>query len=302
MLLYVKNLHLRIGACLPCSGTQASRRKLLLSPCRADVGSAKTRRVHRPAEAGFSFVEPRPKRATDIKKGACAAAEFCGAQAPFLRFWPCRVEEGAFPRRVGFTASAAGCVGHRSPSVSHLRYSRLDASLRSRPLAAANGRLPACVRAARRPVCSGFSRMARERPASVSEPALVPRRCGRLCRSRQADRFLPVLRVSAAQGADACFAAGADLRGAVWASANEEKSAAVKDGRQFPNCAAARPPRRKAGKKPDMAACVHAPQAQASWAGLFPTRAKPAGFPKGKWCASGGASDEISGRYAFSRL
>lgn len=156
MLLYVKNLHLRIGACLPCSGTQASRRKLLLSPCRADVGSAKTRRVHRPAEAGFSFVEPRPKRATDIKKGACAAAEFCGAQAPFLRFWPCRVGEGAFPRRVSFTASAAGCVGHRSPSVSHLRYSRLDASLRSRPLAAANGRLPACVRAARRPVCSGF--------------------------------------------------------------------------------------------------------------------------------------------------
>lgn len=141
MLLYVKNLHLRIGACLPCSGTQASRRKLLLSPCRADVGSAKTRRVHRPAEAGFSFVEPRPKRATDIKKGACAAAEFCGAQAPFLRFWPCRVGEGAFPRRVGFTASAAGCVGHRSPSVSHLRYSRLEASLRSRPFAAANGRL-----------------------------------------------------------------------------------------------------------------------------------------------------------------
>lgn len=44
-----------------------------LSPCRADVGSAKTRRVHRPAEAGFSFVEPRPKRATDIKKGACFA-------------------------------------------------------------------------------------------------------------------------------------------------------------------------------------------------------------------------------------
>ncbi len=152
MLLYVKNLHLRIGACLPCSGTQASRRKLLLSPCRADVGSAKTRRVHRPAEAGFSFVEPRPKRATDIKKGACAAAEFCGAQAPFLRFWPCRVGEGAYPRRVGFTASAAGCVGHRSPSVSQLRYSRLDASLRSRPFAAANGRLPACVRAARRPV------------------------------------------------------------------------------------------------------------------------------------------------------
>ena len=152
MLLYVKNLHLRIGACLPCSGTQASRRKLLLSPCRADVGSAKTRRVHRPAEAGFSFVEPRPKRATDIKKGACAAAEFCGAQAPFLHFWPCRVGEGAYPRRVGFTASAAGCVGHRSPSVSHLRYSRLDASLRSRPFAAAHGRLPACVRAARRPV------------------------------------------------------------------------------------------------------------------------------------------------------
>lgn len=150
--------------------------------------------------------------------------------------------------------------------------------------------------------CSGFSRMARERPASVSEPALVPQRCGRLCRSRQADRLLPVLRVSAAQGADACFAAGADLRGAVWASANEEKSAAVKDGRQFPNCAAARPPRRKAGKKPDMAACVYAPQAQASWAGLFPTRAKPVRIPKGKWCASGGASDEISGRYAFSRL
>ncbi len=180
MLLYVKNLHLRIGACLPCSGTQASRRKLLLSPCRADVGSAKTRRVHRPAEAGFSFVEPRPKRATDIKKGACAAAEFCGAQAPFLRFWPCRVGEGAYSRRMGFTASAAGCVGHRSPSVSHLRYSRLDASLR--------------------PVCSGFSRMARERPASVSESALVLRRFGRLCCSRQADRFLPVLRVSAAHG------------------------------------------------------------------------------------------------------
>lgn len=131
---------------------RASRRKLLLSPCRADVGSAKTRRVHRPAEAGFSFVEPRPKRATDIKKGACAAAEFCGAQAPFLRFWPCRVGEGAFPRRVGFTASAAGCVGHRSPSVSHLRYSRLEASLRSRPFAAATAGLPACVRAARRPV------------------------------------------------------------------------------------------------------------------------------------------------------
>ena len=130
----------------------------------------------------------------------------------------------------------------------------------------------------------------------------LPRRCGRLCRSRQADRFLPVLRVSAAQSADACFAAGADLRGAVWASANEAKSAAVKDGRQFPSCAAARPPRRKAGKKPDMAACVYAPQAQALRAGVSPTRAKPAGFPKGKWCASGGASDEISGRYAFSRL
>ena len=112
-----------------------------------------------------------------------------------------------------------------------------------------------------------FSRMARERSASVSEPALVLRRCGRLCRSRQADRLLPVLRVSAAQGADACFAAGADLRGAVWASANEAKSAAVKDGRQFPNCAAARPPRRKAGKKPDMAACAYALQAQALWAG-----------------------------------
>lgn len=73
MLLYVKNLHLRIGACLPCSGTQGLPPQAALSPCRADVGSAKTRRVHRPAEAGFSFVEPRPKRATDIKKGACFA-------------------------------------------------------------------------------------------------------------------------------------------------------------------------------------------------------------------------------------
>lgn len=283
-MLYVKNLHLRIGACLPCSGTQASRRKLLLSPCRADVGSAKTRRVHRPAEAGFSFVEPRPKRATDIKKGACAAAEFCGAQAPFLRFWPCRVGEGAFPRRVGFTASAAGCVGHRSPSVSHLRYSRLEASLRSRAgSAAANGRA-ARLRASS--AAAGFAPAFPVWRGNGPLPFRNQRLCrgvaAGLCRSRQADRFLPVLRVSAAQGADACFAAGADLRGAVWASANEEKSAAVKDGRQFPNCAAARPPRRKAGKKPDMAACVHAPQAQASWAGLFPTRAKPAGFSERK--------------------
>ena len=207
MLLYVKNLHLRIGACLPCSGTQASRRKLLLSPCRADVGSAKTRRVHRPAEAGFSFVEPRPKRATDIKKGACAAAEFCGAQAPFLRFWPCRVGEGAYPRRVGFTASAAGCVGHRSPSVSHLRYSRLDASLRSRPFAAANGRLPACVRAARRlillrlfPYGAGTARFrfgtgfrgaaagyaAADRPTAFCRSCACPQHRARTLASRQA--------------------------------------------------------------------------------------------------------------------
>ena len=266
MLLYVKNLHLRIGACLPCSGTQASRRKLLLSPCRADVGSAKTRRVHRPAEAGFSFVEPRPKRATDIKKGACAAAEFCGAQAPFLRFWPCRVGEGAFPRRVGFTASAAGCVGHRSPSVSHLRYSRLEASLRSRPFAAANGRLPPCVRAARRPVLlrlfpygAGTARFRFGigfRGAAVGYAAAD--RPTAFCRSCACPQHM---------GADACFAAVADLRGAVWASANEAKSAAVKDGRQFPNCVAARPPRRKAGKKPDMAACAYALQAQVLWAG-----------------------------------
>ncbi len=142
MLLYVKNLHLRIGACLPCSGTQASRRKLLLSPCRADVGSAKDAESA-PTCRSRVFVRRSHGQSGRQIKGACAAAEFCGAQAPFLRFWPCRVEEGAFPRRVGFTASAAGCVGHRSPSVSHLRYSRLDASLRSRPLAAANGRLPA---------------------------------------------------------------------------------------------------------------------------------------------------------------
>ena len=206
MLLYVKNLHLRIGACLPCSGTQASRRKLLLSPCRADVGSAKTRRVHRPAEAGFSFVEPRPKRATDIKKGACAAAEFCGAQAPFLRFWPCRVEEGAFPRRVGFTASAAGCVGHRSPSVSHLRYSRLDASLRSRPLAAANGPLACEQRGGRfapafpvwrgngplpfrnqrlcRGVAAGYA--AADRPTAFCRSCACPQHRARTLASRQA--------------------------------------------------------------------------------------------------------------------
>ena len=103
-------------------------------------------------------------------------------------------------------------------------------------------------------------------------------------------------------GADACFAAGADLRGAVWASANEAKSAAVKDGRQFPRCAAAR---RRAGRperSPIWRLARMRLKRRRCGRGVSPTRAKPVRIPKGKWCASGGASDEISGRYAFSRL
>ena len=284
------------GACLPCSGTRPPAASCFCHLAertlkRKDAESAPTCRSR-------VFVRRATAKAGDRYKKGLVPPQNSAVRRLLLRFWPCRVEEGAFPRRVSFTASAAGCVGHRSPSVSHLRYSRLDASLRSRPLA--GQRPPCCVRAARRPVCSGFSRMARERPASVSEPALVPRRCGRLCRSRQADRF--------------CRSCACPQHRARTLASRQARTCGVlyglrrtkKNRRRLRTAVSSRTARRRPAQEGRKEARYGGLRSCASSAGvvggLFPTRAKPAGFPKGKWCASGGASDEISGRYAFSRL
>ena len=236
------------------------------------------------------------------KRGLCRRRILrCAGSFFALLALPCRRGSFSAPRKL--TASAAGCVGHRSPSVSHLRYSRLDASLRSRPLAAANGRLPACVRAARRPVCSGFfpygAGTARFRfgigaCAAALRPAM-PQPTGRPLFAGPARVRSTWARTLASRQARTCGV----LYGLRRTKQNRRRLRTAVSSRT------ARRRARRAGR----------PERSPIWRlarmrfkrrrcgrGVSPTRAKPVRIPKGKWCASGGASDEISGRYAFSRL
>lgn len=164
----------------------------------------------------------------------CAGSFFC-ASGPLER------EEGVLLCRIEFGASAAAGV----PGIVHREsaFAYSTAFWPGRCTAGRRGERPASGAAV------GFDpvlfRIARERICSVSESAFALR-----CRSRQAGRFLPALRVSAAQGRGRLLRGRRGLAGLCIGFGNRSKIVVgVRGGRLFPSCPAARPPRRKAGNK-----------------------------------------------------
>ena len=149
--------------------------------------------------------------------------------------------------------------------------------------------------------CSGFSRMARERPASVSESAsaalrsAMPQPTGRPLFAGPVRVRSTWARTLASQQSRTCGV----LYGLRRTKQNRRRLRTAVSSRTAWRRArrAGRPERSPIWRLARMRF-----KRRCCGRGVSATRAKPAGFPKGKWCASGGASDEISGRYAFSRL